>query len=244
MGGRNGVEELETRRILVEYERRKAAGLPERYSLKLRVNQFFRCHSMCAFIRALNREGLFPPEDLRVADVGCGRGIWLSTLSQWGAQPENLAGIDLRAEDLEHARKLLPRADLRLGNAGSLPWADGTFDLVSQFTVFTSILDGALRKQVASEMLRVLKPDGVILWFDFRFDNPANSSVKGQSSKALATLFPGCCIKRKLVMLAPPIARATVPVSWILAELLNAVPFLRSHYVATIRRRASAAHQT
>ncbi|MDI6792500.1 MAG: hypothetical protein QME81_06490 [bacterium] len=46
-----------------------------------------------------------------------------------------------------------------------------------------------MRQRIASEMLRVLKPDG-ILWYDFHMDNPKNTDVKGVKKKEVKQLFP------------------------------------------------------
>jgi hypothetical protein len=48
-----------------------------------------------------------------------------------------------------------------------------------QFTVFTSILDKDMKRNIAAEMLRVLKPKGVIIWYDYFVNNPKNSDVRG-----------------------------------------------------------------
>ena len=53
------------------------------------------------------------------------------------------------------------------GNAAALAFPDATFDLVVQSTVFTSVLDATMKHQMAAEMLRVVKDDGVILWYDY-----------------------------------------------------------------------------
>ena len=58
-----------------------------------------------------------------------------------------------------------------------LDFRTDSFDFVFQSTVFTSILDSEVRKEVAGEMLRVLKPGGVILWYDFHVNNPRNPDV-------------------------------------------------------------------
>ena len=86
-------------------------------------------------------------------------------------------------------------------------------------------------------MWRVVKPGGVILWFDFRINNPRNKNVRGISSKEIYSLFPDCSIRRlRRVTLAPPLARRIVPVSWIAASCLEKIPFLRTHYLGIIRK--------
>ena len=101
----------------------------------------------------------------------------------------------------------------------------------------TSILDPALERAVAQEMLRVLKPDGAVLWFDFRFNNPWNPHVRGIGASRIGALFPDCAIELAPVLLAPPIGRLIAGWSWPLAEILSAIPLLRTHYVGLIRKK-------
>ena len=164
--------------------------------------------ALVACISMLRRASLFPLDGRRIADVGCGDGTWLLEFVQWGADPTALCGIDLSAGRIERARHRLPHADIRVGEASQLPWPDESFDVVSQFTVFTSILDPELKRAVASEMLRVLKPGGVILWFDFRVNNPSNAQVRGVSAREIRLLFEGCEVQLAPVLLAPPLGRA------------------------------------
>jgi SAM-dependent methyltransferase len=133
------------------------------------------------------------------------------------------------------ARERLPDADIRQGNGESLPWADGSFDLVLQSTVFTSILDGAMRATVAGEMARVLSPSGAILWYDFFRDNPRNPDVRGVGSDEIRRLFPGLDVSLRRITLAPPIARRVAPRSWVGAATLEAMRALNTHYLGMLR---------
>ena len=36
-----------------------------------------------------------------------------------------------------------------------------------------------MKQAVAEEMLRVLKPQGLILWYDYHVNNPWNKDVRG-----------------------------------------------------------------
>jgi len=56
-------------------------------------------------------------------------------------------------------------------------------------------------------MCRVLKPEGLILWYDYHMDNPKNPDVKGVWSHEIYELFPGCEIRLQRATLAPPIVR-------------------------------------
>jgi ubiquinone/menaquinone biosynthesis C-methylase UbiE len=226
----------EIARISAEYERR-ARELPDDfYALSRPANLLMHEQTLRGCIRLLHRASLFPLGRRRILDIGCGCGNWLLEFVQWGAEPTDLCGIDLSPDRIDCARSRLPQADICAGSASKLPWPDEFFDLVSQFTVFTSILDPALKRAVAAEMLRVLKPGGSVLWFDFRFNNPRNPNVRGVRTAEIRSLFPGCEIELSPALLAPPLGRLVAGWSWTLAELLHGIPCLRTHYAGLIRK--------
>jgi SAM-dependent methyltransferase len=69
----------------------------------------------------------------RALDIGCGAGVFLGLAAERGAE---VFGLDASYALLELARKRVPDADLRLGDMQSLPYADGSFDLVTGFNSF------------------------------------------------------------------------------------------------------------
>jgi len=150
--------------------------------------------------------------------------------------PENLYGIDLLADRIETAKKLSPHLNLYLGSATDLPFEDKFFDIVIQFTVFTSILDYSMKQKIAKEMLRVLKPDGIIIWYDYWISKPTNPDVKGVGKQEIKKLFPNCKFEFHRITLAPPIARLLVPISWMLCELLEKIRIFNTHYLAIIKK--------
>ena len=230
-----GAEESEILRIRAEYDRRAREIPRDFYSWSRLPNYFFDTQLARTCIVELKRQKMFPLEQFSVADIGCGSGRWLLEFAQWEAS--KIHGIELDEARLERAKKRLPSADLRAGDARDLPWADNSFDLVSQFTMFSSILNDKVKRRIASEMLRVVKPSGVILWFDFRVNNPRNSAVRGIGSAEIDSLFPNCKIRLRSVTLAPPLARLIVPYCWTLASILEMMPFLRTHYLGIIRKQ-------
>ena len=99
--------------------------------------------------------------------------------------------MDLQEERIATARALLPNSvTLKSGSATRIDFSDQTFDLLFQSTVFSSIFDNAVRQQIANEMLRVLKPDGCIVWYDFHVNNPLNPDVRGVKKGEVKRLFP------------------------------------------------------
>lgn len=221
-------------RVYAERARTIPAGF---YSLVDAGTLFLEQERERVVLRELAREGVTPLGDKSILDVGCGTGAWLRNLIRWGAQPERLTGIDLLPDRIAGARASLPAAvSLERGDVARLPFCDASFDVVLQSTVFSSILDGAVRRAVADEMLRVLAPDGVVVWYDARVDSPGNASFAGISRREIATLFPGCRLQLRSVTLAPPLARWLGRRSFAACSLVGALPFLRTHWLALIRR--------
>ncbi|MBI3666349.1 MAG: methyltransferase domain-containing protein [Acidobacteria bacterium] len=235
-GTRPAHDLAETERIRREYQRRAREIPADFYSLSRPAVLFGYTQRIRKTVQALAKAGCYPPATLRICDVGCGAGQWLVDFVNWGAEPRRISAIDLDVQRLGVARERIPGADLREGNATCLPWENDSFDLVLQSTVFTSILDLEMKRAAATEMLRVLKPGGVILWYDFRYNNPRNPNVRGIEAAEIRSLFPGCRVDLRRVTLAPPIARRLAPVSWIGALLLEKIPFLRTHYLGIIRK--------
>jgi ubiquinone/menaquinone biosynthesis C-methylase UbiE len=225
------------RRLRRVYAARRAGGLDDRYAPYEPANLFRLQGLERAIATGLRAAGMLPWEGRTALDVGCGGGWWLRELLRWGARPEQLAGIDALPEAIGAARRVHPDVRLCLGAADTLPFADSTFDLVSQFTVFTSMLDADLRRRAAAEMLRVLRPGGLVLWYDFTV-NPTNRQTRGIGAREAAALFPGCTIRIRRVTLAPPLARLVAPRSWLGAALLEAIPPLRSHLLMLARKPA------
>ncbi len=172
----------------------------------------------------------------RILEIGCGTGHWLREFVKWGAHQRDVAGMDLLADRVRVARTLCPSGvHLFCGSAAALPLPSQSFDVVAQFTVFTSILEPDLKRRLASEMLRVVKPDGFILWYDFRFDNPRNGNVRGIGRREIQELFTGGSVTLRSATLAPPLTRRLAARSWLMCSVLEAIPLLRTHYLGVIR---------
>ena len=188
-------------------------------------------------LAALERHGMAPMESKKILEIGCGNGCWLREFIKWGASPANLTGVDLLADRLARARRLSPPGVKFISaNAARLQFAAASFDIVLQATAFTSMLDFALKQEVAAEMLRVLRPAGIVLWYDFRVNNPRNPDVRGVNRAEIERLFPGCRIALQKTTLLPPLLRVLARYSTLACHILSALPWACTHYLGTIRK--------
>ena len=166
---------IEAARIEDAYARRNPG---DRYSWFQPGHVFMMQERERGILSLLQRYQFHNLETKRILDVGCGTGNWLRDLIRWGAEPRNIGAVELLEERVARARQLCPfGVEIRQNTAAQLPYGKETFDMVIQSTVFTSILDGGMKQQIASEMLRVLKPEGLI-WVEVPFNQPYHPSPK------------------------------------------------------------------
>ena len=198
-----------------------------------------RDRSLTQMLRVFMMRSSCSLADLRILDVGCGTGGLLRSLVSWGAQPQNLAGVDVLEERIQLARRLSPNICFSLADAQELPFANDSWDMVILFTVISSVPNPSIQSQIASESLRVLKPQGAVLWYDF-WINPTNPDTVGITLNRIRELFPGCRLYLKRTTLIPPLARRLARISWSLCWLLESLPFLRTHYMGLIYKNEEA----
>jgi len=227
----------EAERVRAAYARRARLGLDARYDYWQPANLFIYQSREREFVRLLRDLGRLPLGECRVLDVGCGDGGVLRDLVRLGARPSRLAGVDLLPDRIERARELIAGAAFVMADAQRLPFADGEFGLVLGFTLLSSVVDAGARARVAQEMARVCAPDGVIVLYDFWL-NPFNRDVRPVSRRDLPALFPGFEVRARAVTLAPPLVRALAPLPGgrLACSLLEVIPFLRTHFLAGLRR--------
>lgn len=227
-------EANDIQRLRKEYEDRKERfKSAEFYSIFNPVQLFMLQSRERKLLSRLHKHGFFSLKGNRVLEVGCGGGGVLKEYLQYGVLGEDLHGIDLLLDRLQEAHTVLPCLPFVNSNGANLPYAKQSFDFVLQYTAFSSILDPQVKHHMAQDMLRVLKPDGKIIWYDFWL-NPTNKQTRGIKPREIRSLFPNCKYEFHKITLAPPIARRIVPISWGLAHFLENLKIFNSHYLALI----------
>ncbi|MCI1279227.1 MAG: class I SAM-dependent methyltransferase [Nitrospira sp.] len=225
----------EESRIKAAYQKKKPAGY---YSFFDPGNLFLVQEREKLLLKRLRQHERASLAGSRLLEVGCGSGHWLREFIKWGVSPQDTTGVDLRPEVLTAAARLCPEGvTLRCSNGRVLEFPDESFDLVLQSLVFTSVLDPTMKQQMAREMLRVLKKDGLIIWYDFHVDNPWNPNVRGVRKAEIMRLFPDCDCTFDRVSLALPVAKRLAPWSWLLCYVLDRLRLFNTHYLALIHKR-------
>jgi hypothetical protein len=90
-------------------------------------------------------------------------------------------------------------------------------------------------------MLRVLKPDGLIIWYDFSVNNPKNPDVSGVKKREIVALFSGCRLDLRRITLAPPLMRWLARRSWFLTYVASSIRPFCTHYIGAITKQPARA---
>jgi len=230
----------EEARLRSAYERRKLEIPKQRYSFFSAGNLLHIQERERRVLALLARHAQVPLEEMTILEVGCGTGFWLREFIKWGACPENLVGLDLLQDRIEECKRLCPSGvKVHCGNAARIDSPAESFDLVLQSTVFSSVLDISTRRQMANEMVRVLRRGGMIIWYDLFMNNPNNADVQGIDRSQIRALFPKCKITTSRITLAPPLARSLARQARTICDVLAGLRVLDTHLLAVISKQTN-----
>ena len=180
---------IEYERARSQYEKRDAAGgQTEFWSLSNPVVVHLMQERERAVLRGLTRMGI-QLSQAYVLDVGCGNGNEFASLLRWGAKKEHLHGVELSPHRAKAAAQL-GLAEVVLVDGEKLPYKNYSFDIVVQNVVFSSIIDDSVRKSLAEEMFRVLKPGGFLVWYDSTNSRSRDVHFKDVPQNIVEHLFP------------------------------------------------------
>lgn len=133
------------------------------------------------------------PRGARILDVPCGGGVAVRALRP--AQAVEYVACDLSPRMLDRTVELAERRGvLHLltpveADAGNLPFADASYDLVVSFTGLHCFPDP---ERAVAEMVRVLRPGGVLTGSAFFADTGLRYEGSRRLGRATGLLGPGC----------------------------------------------------
>jgi SAM-dependent methyltransferase len=168
---------------------------------------FQNAASDIALVRALGRID-YQPQKQRVLDVGSGTGGGLIPFMYVGAHLELLTATEIRPEAVAEGRRRFPGLDYRCIDACAMPIESDSYDIVYSSTMFVTIPDDAIAAPIASEMIRVVKPEGYLVLRDWFVPKPGDPRYSALTRRRLRKLFPG--IELLFVekgALVPPVGR-------------------------------------
>ena len=229
---------METREWYSEYYERKGA---ERNSLLKNPGVLFQtlAHdiSIINAIRSIDVDFT----GCQVLDIGCGNGDGLVNYLRLGLKPMNLFGIDILEERIREAEEKYPNAHWICGDARNMDFLDEEFDLVFESTMFVQIVDHDLSREIAEEMIRVVRMGGYIILTDWRYSYPMRSEYNGLSQKRIIQLFrvgtttEVCSISNGA--LVPPVGRfLSARCPQIYFVICRVFPFLVGQQTTALRR--------
>jgi ubiquinone/menaquinone biosynthesis C-methylase UbiE len=135
----------------------------------------FEPESSARLIQTVVRLGRFAP-GARVADLGCGSGVFSGILRQHGCR---CTGLDISPKLIELARRKYPDIEFLEGDVEHLPFADASFDGVLLGGIVHHLPDPS---RCAQEVHRVLRPGGRFVAFDPNRMNPFMYLYRDRSS--------------------------------------------------------------
>ncbi len=218
--------------------RKERLAASRRYSAFDTAALFIKHQRQRGVLHLLRKNGFEDLKSFKILEIGCGVGSVLLEFLSFGARPGNLYGIDIIQERAAGAHARLPTSTIACSDGQDLPFPDQSFDIVMQFMALSSVLDLSIRQNIACEMMRTVRPGGLILWYDF-WTNPTNPETYGIQPDEIRTYFHGCDLSFQRITLAPPLARKLVPISWVIAMMLEKMSVFNTHYLAAIRPQCS-----
>ncbi|MCP4229491.1 MAG: glycosyltransferase [bacterium] len=174
------------------------------------------------------------PENARILDVGCGDGSDLFLQAHLGFEPENIFGVDINERAVPTAKER--GFHVCFADGASLPFPDNYFDIVTANLVMFSIFDFGMLRRFAEECVRVSNPGGTTIVYELSIQPPYNKDVMIITRRKMRKIFRGHPVRFVSLTLNPLIARMVVPLSTTFAELLDNIPFMKTHYLAIVEK--------
>jgi SAM-dependent methyltransferase len=124
--------------------------------------------------KSLSILDLNPKRKYSILDFGCGSGELLGMIANLLLEGFTLVGIDEKEKTIKQAKNRYPNIDFRNEKfVDSFNFSDASFDLVISVDTLECILD---RTATLTEIQRILKPDGRVLFAHWDWDTQIYNS--------------------------------------------------------------------
>ena len=149
--------------------------------------------------------------------------------------PERLHGIDVQPERVAAAREAVSGTEIEVGDARRLPFPEGSFAVVLQFTVLSSLGSHRAIREALGDGMRVLAPGGLLLIYEPRVPNPLNRHTLRLTNGDLDAA--GIAPREQLSLtVLPALARRLGGRTQARYDRLARLPFLRTHRLISYQR--------
>lgn len=228
----------ERRRVARAYDRYRASTRKQRaWSADNPGNAAIRAE-LVETVFALAGPALRAAEE--ILDVGCGSGWWLEQLAERQDAHARLHGVEILPERVEAARRRAVGATVTVADARALPYPDDLFQVVSLFTVLSSLSDRGTVARVLAEAWRVLAPGGVLLVWEPRIPNPFNPRTTMVTLRVVTNALPEASIEVRTTTVLPVLARRLGSRTARLYPRLARIGLVRTHQLIAVRRPPGA----
>jgi ubiquinone/menaquinone biosynthesis C-methylase UbiE len=147
-----------------------------------------------------------------VLDLGCGTGFTGREIARRHYFKGTVLGIDISSQLVEHATRLASeegvnnRIHFRVGDSRSLDLENDSFDAVIAHTLISHLTDP---ETLIEEMIRLVKPGGLVVIFDGDYASLTFSNPDAQRGKAMDDLVIGSIVTQPRILRQLPLLLTT-----------------------------------
>lgn len=210
--------------------------MKDKWSIYNKANLFLIHSREYHVLNLLKYFNLYDLKEKKILEIGCGSSFELRNFLRYGARARNLYGIDIDFSPIKRAKSINDNIIYKVSDAKFLPFKDKVFDIIIAFVFFSSLLKIEDRAKAAKEMLRVLKDDGLIIFYDFFVKKPKNKNVEAIKKKEIKKLFNNCNFYFKKITFMPIILRRLPSFFLFFYYFLELLKIFNTHYLIGIKK--------
>lgn len=174
----------------------------------------------------------------KVLDVGTGAAEILFFFLKHGITLKNIFGLELLLLRAEKVKKKYGFFQFLNANGENIPFADKCMDIITLTYVFSSIIEDKMCYNIGKEMLRVIKDDGIIIWYDSYGGKKLSENTRSYKENDIKQFFPDCEYEFKRIGLGKIFNKRIEKYSWLIADVVSAIfPFLNCMQLCIIKKR-------